>query len=655
MATEPVYKVYDTPEDKVRSLDAWIRAAEDQLNEHKPQAEKRIQRYRGEYVTDYTVAEGHQVNVPVGTGNIDAMYSSLTAIDVSTIVEPGGNAGRLQAQVAEAGINEVFREAKVSHKAGYAIKDALIVGIGWLKVGYDYFDQEVDVPRSDEAIAADVDKVFEEAENAGMAPPDPESVSQLIPTHEKAVEVVRDRIVVDYVPWDEMLWTPEARKVEDIRRIGQRLRVPVHEVRTNPHFEAYCKEAGTLKKLREREGDSTLDREDDSRIDLAKEDEESEYLTLYEVCDFETGTICTKAKGADFLLNEQPNPLNIHDDLEDKNPYVALILREDPMNVWGIGDMELMENSLDELNLARTNLLNYLERFVPKVIGPAEAFGEGGKRAMKSREWGEYVGLEGASANEVKVLEPPPLLQEMFDLPNRISNDIRESTGVNELMRGIFPDRKRTATETNEVVAASSARQSEKRNRLEKFYVDIAKRILFYMQLFYDDTRIAKLMTVEGEVDWAYNGEDIIMEADLVVHLQPKEAVTSEVRAERALMMFNYLGEMPEVDRKRLIKVVLEESGVPPATVSYILKDDEAMQKDQMQAAQEAAAMAQAEQGVVPDPAMIPGPVAGDALMAEANAGEVPPEALIGIAGAAPGTGEGDLPLLGETELTMNE
>jgi hypothetical protein len=79
------------------------------------------------------------------------------------------------------------------------------------------------------------------------------------------------------------------------------------------------------------------------------------------------------------------------------------------------------------------------------------------------------------------------------------------------------------------------------------------------------------------------------------------------------------------------------------------------MQKDQMQAAQEAAAMAQAEQGVVPDPAMIPGPVAGDALMAEANAGEVPPEALIGIAGAAPGTGEGDLPLLGETELTMNE
>jgi hypothetical protein len=139
------------------------------------------------------------------------------------------------------------------------------------------------------------------------------------------------------------------------------------------------------------------------------------------------------------------------------------------------------------------------------------------------------------------------------------------------------------------------------------------------------------------------------------VHLQPKEAVTSEVRAERALMMFNYLGEMPEVDRKRLIKVVLEESGVPPATVSYILKDDETMQKEQMQEAQQAAAMAQAEQGVVPDPAMVPGPLPGDALMAEANAGEVPPEALIGIAGAAPGTGEGDLPMLGETSLEMNE
>lgn len=652
--TEPVYKVYENNEEKLKVYEGRIRAGEDQLTDKKPKAENRIARYRGEYVTDYTL-DGHMVNVPVGTGNIDAMYSSMTAIDVAVAVEPAGKADRIQSKLAEAGINEVFREQKVSHKAGYTIKDSLLVGIGWVKVGYDYFDHEVEKPRADEAIAEDVDRIFEAAEEAELPPPDPESVASVVPTTEMATEVVRDRIVVDYVPWDEMIWDPTARKFEDIRWIAQRLRLPVHEVRTNPHFEEYCKKNGTLRQLKDLDGDATIDRKDDSRIDLAKEDEDSEYVTLYEMIDFETGTICTIPRGQRFILNEQPNPLNIHDDLEDKNPYVALILREDPMNVWGISDMEVMENSLDELNLARTNLLNYLERFVPKVVGPAEAFGEAGKRAMTSREWGEYVGLEGATANDIQVLEPPPLLQEMFDLPGRITQDIRESTGVNELMRGIFPDRKRTATETNEVVAASSARQSEKRNRLEKFYVDIAKRILFLMQLFYDEERVARLRGTDQETEWAFTGEDIVMEADLIVHLQPKEAVTSETRQERGMMMLNVLSPMPEVDKKQLIKMVLQDLGVAEPDITALLKLDEELQKEKQAELQDTAAQAQAEQGVVPDPSMVAGPLGGEALLAETNAGEVPPEALIGIAGAAPGTGEGDLPMLNETGLEVNE
>ena len=127
--------------------------------------------------------------------------------------------------------------------------------------------------------------------------------------------------------------------------------------------------------------------------------------------------------------------------------------------------------------------------------GPEDALTPEGKTALSNTEYGAYVSIaREADASQVQAMSPPVLPSEAFDMEQRIQQSIYEATGANELMRGLFPDRKRTATETSEVVSASNARQSEKRNTLQEFWENIAWRILQLMQMFYDQPRMVRFV-----------------------------------------------------------------------------------------------------------------------------------------------------------------
>jgi hypothetical protein len=77
-----------------------------------------------------------------------------------------------------------------------------------------------------------------------------------------------------------------------------------------------------------------------------------------------------------------------------------------------------------------------------------------------------------------------------------------------------------------------------------------------------------------------------------------------------------------------LARWALCEMGINKKDVNKFLKSRAEMQAEQLAATQQMAAETQAQDGVMPDPAAIPGPMAGDELMAAANPGELPPEAM---------------------------
>ena len=640
---QPLYKKYASDEDKAKVYDHRLTQAEAWAEKWRDEVERDIARYEAQSGRFARTADGHAVGAPTDIGIIDSLYAAYTAVEVDVAVTPRGNGTADQAYVATGALRQEWYRCKVPQRAPDAVKDAILAGLGWVKVGYEFYEQEQELPRTDDDIKADVQRLFDQAKREGSVDKlTADVIMDLVPVTATQNVVLQDRIVFDYVPWDMVLWDPTAKRPEDLKWVAQKTFMDDDELKQNPTFRAYLARNRMLRKFRDFKPDTALTKDILGQHGDAKREDERH--TVYTIWDFETGTVCSYRKGADFLLNEAPNPLAINDDIEDKSPFVPLNLRRTPSRFRGVSAYEVMRDTLAEEDIYHSRLGTYLERMAPKVIAKARTIGATGKQGMQSQEYGAVVELEeGAETTDILPFNPPQLMSEMYAMPEKLQNALREATGVNELQRGLFPDRKRTATETAEVVNASTTRQSEARLAIENFYRAIARRILQFMQLNYEQERIVRLVDDAGEFAWTFTSDDITFGFDLELSLTPREEKSWQQRRDEALAVLNIVGPLAQpgadgtspVDVTELLRWVLGELNIPRKVQAQLLNLPEEMQQQALGALQTQAAQANAAAGL-PRPDMVPGPLDQEQLAAATNQGTIPPEVLAAAQAGGP-------------------
>jgi hypothetical protein len=606
VAAPVIYRKYKNDEEKTKVYNHRLAVSDKDFESWEAEAKKWWDRYENLPQKRQASRKGLVVNVPTAVAVIDALFSGMTAVDVAFRCTPTGDTTPEQAILAETALNYEWRVNRVDEDRDDAIKDALITGIGWVKVGYEYLADEVEVDRDEDEIAADIDQLLAEAEASGVETPSAEQIAQLVPTTKKVEVPIRDRIVVDYVPWDRVRFDPTARRFKDVRWIAQLTPMTVEEVKNNPQWREYVKRTrGGLDRLERLQADAAIDK------DLwvgDKPTDDDKRVTVVEMWDLEAGTYCIFVRGQNWLLYEGVNPFAMMPELQDRSPFVPIVLRKTTRRVRGISEMDVMLRSLREKDLYRSMAATYIERIVPKLIGPEDALTDEGKEALSNAEVGAYVSISrDVDPRTIQPLIPPPLPEKAFDMENKIDNEIREATGVNELMRGLFPDRRRTATETAEVVAASAARQSEKRNTLERFHVDIARRMLALMMQFYDQPRVVRLVDPSlGNVPWEFTADDIAGEFLVSVSLEPREAPTKESIRTEATVALNVLGPYASpqadgtviIDPTSLLTWWMRKYGFSEYDINELLNSQEEQQAKQAEAIGLMAASRAAAQGV---------------------------------------------------------
>lgn len=637
------FKAYKSDPDKIAVYEPRLRQAE-QFNENWHKAVRDAwNRYEAVKRSSAMTGTGHYISgaTPMVIGNIDSQYSSLTSADIDLVVTPKGAASEEEAYVATAALHEEWLLTKTQDRGNMSIKDALVGGIGFVKVGYEYDEELAEVPRTEDEVFADLQELVNQAEGVEGAP-DFDDIVGGVPLTQTQQTVLVDRVVVDYVPWDMLLWDTLAKQWSQLRWVAQKTMMGLEDVKDNPLFIEYAKTKKHTKKLDKLAPDSYLD----SSITGAFADKstEDERTTVYTIYDFETGTICTWAKGTDFLLNESANPFSLNLDPEDKNPFVPVILRRTSSRVRGISEIEVLREISTEKDLYHSRLGTIMERIIPKVMSEGGAFTEAGKAAIASQEIGAIIEMmPGKGPESVKEFPVPKPLSEMFQMPQVLENAARDATGVSELQRGLFPDRKRTATETTEVVSASATRASEKRNALEAFWLGTARRILQLMQLFYEHDRVVRLADDDVDVPWEYNVEDIAGTYGLEISLTPRESKSWQQRRDDALATLNVVGPLAQpgpdgstpVNVTGLLRWVLTEMNIPRRVIRAILNLPEEQQVQAYNNIQGQAAQAAGAQGQL-RPDMVPGPLSAQALAGAANQGTIPPELLAAAGGAGP-------------------
>lgn len=601
MAKNDVFRVYKDEETMLKVYNRRLRMADTQYDKMEPAKQKHMDRYGNEVEEDQVTEDGHRVLVTTGIGVIDTMYANMVAVDVEFLCKAVGHGTQLQALLTTNALNQAWYDTKGWKRAKRAIKDSLLVDVGWVKVYYDYVE-DVDLQDlPEEAVAAQlvelfgVDKVSEVDEADITAAVDAETL-QLV---QEVPIVLRDRVCVDYVPFNMVRYDPSAKQIEDVRWVAQYTLYPEEEVKKNPQWVEFVKERYGVRKgkkmLDDLEGDCTISSSmGDFELGEFGEDEENDdqRVTVVEFWDLETGLVTVFPKGNEGLvLHQRINPLMFNMDLEDRNPFKPLMVRDDPRNFEGLGDMRVIWPGLEELDEYRSNQATYVARTIPKVFGPGRAMTTEGKDALKSPVWGEYVSLEeGYSKDQIGQVSIPGLPQEAYAIPQQVQAELKEATGVNEPMRGVFPTKRTTATETQIVTGKGEERQSERRGALSEWLQSIGKTMVQLMQTFYDQERMARFTDDTGqEVEWSWSKEDMALDADLRVNLTPQENLTRDQRVQRAMLFMNLVLPLPETDRGEVIKYVAREMGITDEVVRALVKTDEEVKMEQQQEQAQAA------------------------------------------------------------------
>lgn len=604
MAKNTVFRVYDNEETMLKVYSRRLGMADERSRRCRPDKERFAARYQNKPNATEITDEGHRVSVTVGIGIIDTMFSSMTAVDIEWLVKNLGHGTRAQQLIATQAMNAAWRDTKGSRRAKKAVKDALISDIGWVKVYYDYQEDVQLKDRPEQAVRAELEEYLGEhpEENA-------EDAVLKVDLTEDVTIVMRDRVCVDYVKYDHMRYDTTAKQIEDVRWCAQYTRLPVPEVTRNPMYVAFVEDrygkAEARRLLDDIEGDTVaengLNEYQYQDVEGLGQDEYGDDLrvTVVEMWDLETGlvTIFPRTR-TDIILHQRTNPLMLNNDLEDRNPFKPLVVRDDPENLEGLGDMRIIEPGLQEMDEYRSNMAEHVSRSIPKVVGPARALTAAGKKAFESRVYGEYVALEeGHHFGDIGFPQPAPLQQEVYGVPAVIEKEMKEATGANEVLRGVFPSKRTTATETEYVADAGERRQAERRGMLEEWFLDIGRTMLQLMQFFYKQERMMRFTTDAGQdFVWSWTDEDIAIEADLSVSLTPRESLTRDQRVQRALQIGNLGLALPEFDRAEWLKFTYEEMGLDPADIRRLVKTDEEVktEQQQQQVAQQLAAAPQA-------------------------------------------------------------
>jgi hypothetical protein len=641
-----MYRTYKTDADKVKVYAARVLAAEDAAGKLAPKVTEWWRRYEAQQLPDEQESEGgHQVGSPTGTEVIDSLYSALTSAEVDVKVHAVGAGTQLQEDLATAALKKEWRINHVSEQTDASVKEALVEGLGWTRVGFELVMEEQDLPRPDEDVIAEVEARIEEARSMGedLHPMDAARMTPLLAPQEVVVE---SRLVVEQVPSASMLYDPTARRFQDARWHCQVTKMHPEEVKQNPVFRTYCDKSGTLKDLDALKADCYATED----MDLPKESSDSDTarITVYEMADRDTGNICTWAKSAKFLLNEAPNIFAAADNGLDWSPFVPCNLRKTSRRIRGVSEMEVMDATLQEIDLYHSELATYLERFKAKILAEEGSITEAGKEALMSQDIGavvEYV--KGLTGNVPQPMQIPQMPSEAYGMMDKLKQAVFDATGSNELTRGLFPDRRRTATETSEVVNAAQARASEKRMGYERFLEGVARRMLQVIQMFFVNEQMLKYDDWGGPVDWTWTADDVMFQYRLEVVLTPREDVDAQAERDLAQILLNTLMPLTQqvdpttggtvVDATALMQMVLSKFGVPRRDIAMLLHLPEEQQIQAQQAAQLQASQASAAAGV-PRPDMQPGPMDPASLAAAANTGSIPPEVLLAAAGNTPVT-----------------
>lgn len=465
-----------------------------------------------------------------------------------------------QAVIAEAVVNYWWRHYNFQEELRLAVKDELVIGHGWLKVGWRYGEKEVLLEDGEKyaQVRQQIDEANQYAEQnpeqAGDLPTDADIEAAAPST--KMVPTVDCPTVERVSPFDVFV-DPEAISIRDAKWIAQKLVRSLTEIKEDKNYSS-----AVANKLKADGSTNPRWRDDKSGSSSSKYNDEVARVTLWEFYDLQENTYCVFAdtqESAGFLVKPQPCPLPYG------HPFVMLANYQVPDAFYPIGDLEAIETLQQELNKTRSEMMNHRKKYARKYLIRASGFGEDGRAALQSERDNQIVPVidEDRPFNDlIAPLPITPIDPQLYQWSDRIEGDIDRVTGVSEYARGQLPEIRRTATEASIIQDAANARAADKLAIVEKAIAECGRRLVQLAQKFVTGEQVVRVVGSMGQQIWVpFRREDVEGEFDFEVEAGSTQPINDSFRRQQALQLLNTMAPLVAngvVNGQELVRYTLQ-------------------------------------------------------------------------------------------------
>lgn len=484
-----------------------------------------IDLYKGKHYTSTSATDQLVVNLVFST--INTMAPSVAVNNPKFVVNARKPESAPHAVVTEEILNYLWRTHRYQDEFRLAVNDWLIVGHGWVKVGYKF----VKPPEEKKATGDEAADPSNAGADVGID--DREPIEGNV---ESEMYVYEDRPFLERISPFDMFVDPDARHPKEMCWIAQRVWRPVQDVRVDERYSRTARNKVSAKswsRWSNNEGDG------DARDDKPDKGPKS-FCEVIEFYDIKRQTICTFALDADdtdvesgFLIKPQRMPYAMG------HPFEMLRNYEISDHFYPLGDVCQIESLQLELNQTRTQMLNHRKRFQRKWLFSKDAFDRDGVAALQSDIDNTMIPVLADDIS--KVVEPMPAVitpTDFYDQSGLITNDIDRVSGVSDYQRGAGQTAiKRTATEAAMIQDAANARAQDRLAKIESSLARLGERVIGLMQQFLTGDQVARIVTMPGRAWVNYDVEYIQGQFDYEVAAGSTEPMNETFRRQSALQL----------------------------------------------------------------------------------------------------------------------
>jgi hypothetical protein len=367
------------------------------------------------------------------------------------------------------------------------------------------------------------------------------------------------KICVKRIPVANFYPDPDAYELESCKFIEVTEILSLQQVKNNPEFRKYCEEQGTDKKLKELnisslgQSDSeagTIFTRESNPLHNGQHIQGDEMVVLH--CHWERkyneegkwDVSCTYyLKDTDFILlkreNIQPNvyPFAIYVDEEEENSF------------WGSSIiMDVFENQKIINKTAQiASIIGTLHQNPQKIVAR-----ESGINASDLAKTGTLPGkvwtTNADPQNSIATIQPPDIPRGLFDLEDRLKNDIREIVGVTEAYTGNSVGSLTTSTGVTNLIERATVRDKDKMIQIDKFVEDVSHLIVLTILYKWKDSRPMMNVAPNGQPqyeqfqpfdDWTIDNMEWRVRSDVYA----KAPATQASKRQQADMMIQLQGQ----------------------------------------------------------------------------------------------------------------